>query len=252
MHKQSCPWWVASVATALCALPGQVHAVTWTISGEFTNAVGDVPLGLGVGSPYTLSISINDDAAVLGTFCQGGDQISNCVRRFDPSSISIVLDIGKDCDEVALGLQNCGNTGVNTGVQPVRLRVYNDFQDGVVFPNPTDGIEFRFYDPEEYDADHWQRWTFFLTNSNLSALTGLGLPASLPAGSFINWGYCTARKQDDPNTEGDQTGFCNTTGEGHFRLDSNVRVPEPGTLALLCLGLVGLGFGRRRGPMRLH
>ena len=73
----------------------------------------------------------------------------------------------------------------------------------------------------------------------------------VPRGPFVETYYGPAVLMFQAcRARGAWTGYC---AEGHVLIDASnysfarfTALPEPGTLALFCLGLVGLGFTRRR------
>lgn len=177
----------------------------------------------------------------------------------------------------------CGNKDMRNSL--ITLSVVLSFLSGAAFAAPITidftGVNDHYANPYSEDGfdlfrdsyNHWHIHSHYNGTGALSAHSGADLSIKKSDGgifdfsSFYLWGNSsaftvTSNLGDVFNTVSGTVGNyvfdwvgvsqINITHNGHINLDdivlngTSVPVPEPATIALFCLGLLGLGFSRKR------
>jgi len=192
--------------------------VTWDFSGTWTGVQG-IPQPL-VGDPFSLSVTFDTAATLLGTGCDPyglGGSPTGCTK-YDDASLSFTLTTPA-CLPGGVCLSGSAVT-FGSGIY-----VFDDY-------GGNDGLFFRLSNANGV------LWRLVLTTEDLSVYSGNTLPSVVDPRLLpgpIGENRCGG------------VGSSNNGVQSSFRVDGSVvSVPEPATLALLGLGLAGLGFSRRK------
>ena len=206
---------VSLVATLLAAAAAHAVPITWDIEGHLTEASDATPLGL----PLEVLLSFDSNAAFLNQSTPG---------RYAYSPAATTMAIWLDGSYIKTFHYNPGFGGA--------LFVRDDSLVGGV---PMDGYTFGLN--EDNGSGGILTLQFIMRGTNTDLLSGGALPTVPPAGLLAEESHVFQVCESSPNSPNS----CDLTFY-EFELDAVRAVSEPGTLALLGLGALGLAALRQR------
>jgi hypothetical protein len=220
----------------------------WNLSGKIAESTGsDLPGFINIGDEFSFTLNFNSLAPVTNPAgCGNGGPGTRCNHNNDP----LLQFTDWFIDGVDLGsFTDAGDTGAVFKTIIVR----ND----ILFGEPAvlvDGYSFGItvtYGNGVIGDDQDNFLIVFRGPQNLGVVTdGRELALTPPVGLLDLesrlWNFCSGRLIENPNGASqppvNNCEYAFLLGD----VESTGSVPEPGSLALLGLGLLGLGLGRRR------
>jgi PEP-CTERM motif len=214
---------------ALLAGPMSANAanVDWAINGQFDFINGSQSGGFPVQPGDFFSFVMHFDSATPGGCSPSG---AGTVCHYNNPGLFYTDGI--------FGPIVQGTVPFNSSFVEVYDDATSPFQG---LPGNVDGYMFRGFNTDgPANSGDAQKWSVYLLTQDLSYFSGQpGLPSTPPSLNGLT-SYFRFCRSDGPQGTGCELVLLQGP------ISSATSVPEPGTLAILALGLVGIGVSRRR------